>query len=51
MPYTPLTEEQRYQISGRRKAGDGPSRIGQEVGRHKSTVSRELRRNAGARGG
>ena len=51
MSYTQLTEEQRYQISGLRKAGYGPGRIAQETGRHKSTVSRELRRNAGARGG
>jgi IS30 family transposase len=48
--YTQLTREQRYQISGLLKAGFRPSQIAAEVGMHKSTLSRELRRNKGQRG-
>lgn len=49
-PYTQLTSEQRYQISGLKKAGFTQAAIAQEVGVHKSTISRELIRNAGQRG-
>lgn len=48
--YTQLTSEQRYQISGLKKAGMKQSQIADEVGVHKSTISRELRRNKGQRG-
>lgn len=48
--YTQLTSEQRYQISGLRKAGLLQSQIADSVGVHKSTISRELRRNKGIRG-
>lgn len=50
MSYSQLTQEQRYQISAFEKAGYTQGRIAEEVGCHKSTVSRELRRNAGGRG-
>jgi len=49
-PYTQLTSEQRYQISGLKKAGFTQAAIAQEVGVHKSTISRELMRNQGQRG-
>ncbi len=48
--YKQLTREQRYQISGLLKAGYQQSQIADEVGVHKSTISRELRRNRGQRG-
>jgi len=48
--YTPLTQEQRYHISGLLKAGNLQSTIADSVGVHKSTISRELARNTGERG-
>ena len=48
--YTQLTIEQRYQISGLKKAGFNQSRIASDLNIHKSTISRELRRNKGQRG-
>lgn len=48
--YTQLTSEQRYQISGLKKAGCNQAQIALEVGVHKSTISRELIRNQGERG-
>ena len=48
--YTQLTSEQRYQISGLKKAGWKQSNIAVEVGVNKSTISRELKRNKGERG-
>ncbi len=48
--YTQLTSEQRYQISGLKKAGFCQAHIASEVGVHKSTISRELKRNSGVRG-
>lgn len=48
--YKQLTSEQRYQISGLKKAGLKQSQIAGEVGVDKSTISRELRRNKGQRG-
>ncbi len=45
--YKQLTSEQRYQISGLRKAGFKQEQIADEVGVNKSTISRELRRNKG----
>jgi len=47
--YKQLTKEQRYQISGLKKAGLNQSRIADEVGVNKSTISREFRRNKGLR--
>ena len=48
--YKQLTGEQRYQISGLKKAGLNQSQIADEVGVHKSTISREFGRNKGRRG-
>ena len=48
--YKQLTSEQRYQISGLKKAGMKQVQIAREVGVDKSTISRELRRNQGQRG-
>ena len=50
MSYTQLTREQRYQIYALMKAEQSQTRIAEIVGCHKSTVSRELRRNRGQRG-
>lgn len=48
--YKQLTREQRYQISGLKKAGLNQSQIADELVVHKSTISREIRRNKGRRG-
>jgi IS30 family transposase len=48
--YRQLTIEQRYHISGLKKTGMPQSQIADELGVHKSTISRELRRNKGRRG-
>lgn len=50
MNYTQLTRGQRYQISILLKAGHKQTRIAALVDCHKSTISRELRRNCGPRG-
>lgn len=48
--YTQLTQEQRYQIYALKKAGLSQCRIASLLGVHKSTISREIRRNRGQRG-
>jgi len=48
--YTQLTREERYQIYALNAAGQNQTEIAQIIGRHKSTVSRELRYNRGQRG-
>lgn len=48
--YKQLTQEQRYQIYAFLKVNFSQSSIAKEIGVHKSTVSRELRRNRGGRG-
>lgn len=48
--YTQLTQEERYQIYALMKAGHNPTEIAEVLGRHKSTISRELKRNRGRRG-
>ena len=48
--YTQLDHEQRYQISGLHKAGWNQTQIAEEMGVHKSTISREFSRNKGLRG-
>ena len=48
--YHQLTQEQRYQIYALQKTGHSPSEIAEVIGVHKSTVSRELKRNRGQRG-
>lgn len=50
MSYKQLTREQRYQIHALLKAAHNQSQIAMIIGCHKSTISRELRRNCGARG-
>ena len=48
--YTQLTREERYQIYALKQAGHNQSEIAVMLGRHKSRISRELRRNRGLRG-
>jgi IS30 family transposase len=50
MNYTHITEEERYQIYELRHEGFKLEAIGMVLGRDKSTISRELRRNKGERG-
>jgi len=50
MSYRQLAREQRYQIYVLIKAGHNQSQIAAHVGCHKSTISRELRRNCGLKG-
>ena len=50
MSYTQLTREQRYQIYALLKANHKQTQIAVLIGCHKSTVSRELRRNCGCKG-
>jgi IS30 family transposase len=50
MNYTQLAREQRYQINVLKKAGHNQTYIAALVGCHKSTISRELRRNRGQKG-
>lgn len=50
MRYTQLTQEERYQISALLKAGLNQTDIAMILNRHKSTISREIRRNTGLRG-
>ncbi|MBA3354430.1 MAG: helix-turn-helix domain-containing protein [Pyrinomonadaceae bacterium] len=50
MNYTQLTREQRYQISALMKAGHNQTQIAANLACHKSTISRELRRNRGLKG-
>jgi len=48
--YTQLTSEQRYQIHALKKKDHTQSEIAEVIGVHKSTISRELKRNTGGRG-
>ncbi len=48
--YTQLTQGQRYQMEALLKAGHNQIKIATILSIHKSTVSRELRRNQGLRG-
>ena len=48
--YTQLTHIQRYQISALLKMGHSKTEIAKSIGVHKSTVSREIKRNTGKRG-
>ena len=50
MTYKQLIREQRYQIYALMKAGLFQTEIAQVIGVHKSTISRERRRNRGLRG-
>lgn len=48
--YQQLTQEQRYQIYALRRIGCSQTEMAAEIGVHKSTISRELKRNTGGRG-
>ncbi len=48
--YTQLTREERYQIYALKQADHQQAEIATILGRHKATISRELRRNRGLRG-
>ena len=48
--YTQLTQGQHYQMEALLKAGHNQTMIATILSIHKSTVSRELRRNQGLRG-
>ena len=50
MTYHHLSQEERYQISALLKAGLTLAQISANLGRHKSTISREISRNSGLRG-
>lgn len=50
MAYTQLTQCQRYQIYALLKSDHNQTKIAQTIGVHKSTISRELKRNRGQRG-
>lgn len=50
MSYTQLTQAQRYQIYALREANHTQTEIAAIIGCHKSTISRELRRNSGKKG-
>lgn len=45
MTYRHLTPEERYRLAALRKQGLNKSQIALSLGRHRSTVCRELRRN------
>jgi IS30 family transposase len=49
--YHQLTQEERYSITAHRMAGRTQAQIAKLLGRHRSTISRELRRNATAHDG
>ena len=50
MSYTQLAEVERYQIQAFLKAGYTKQKIAEELGRHPTTIARELSRNTGLRG-
>ena len=50
MTYTHLSQTERYQIHALMSAGQTQAKIAQILGRHKSTISRELMRGSGQRG-
>jgi transposase, IS30 family len=50
MDYMHLTEEERYQIDDLKREGFTQTAIAKKLGRSRSTLSRELRRNEGDRG-
>ena len=50
MNYTHLTREERYQIHVLRRQGLSCADIARELHRHRSTISRELKRNGAPQG-
>lgn len=50
MSHTQLTEYERYQIYTLLKEGFNQNKVAQSLGRHPSTISRELARNRGGKG-
>ncbi len=50
MGYKQLTYNERYLINKLLKTGFNQTEIAKEVGVHKSTISRKLKRNRGKRG-
>jgi len=48
--YQQLTQEQRYQIYALKQIGHKQTEIANELGVHKATISRELKRNTGGKG-
>lgn len=46
MTYHQITSEERYRLSALRRQGLGNPQIARELGRHRSTIWREVRRNA-----
>jgi len=48
--YTQLTQPQRYEISALHIVGQGPTQIARIVGVHRTTISRELKRNRSPNG-
>ena len=46
MSYHQITSEERYRLSALRRQGLGNAQIGRALGRHRSTIWREVRRNA-----
>lgn len=50
MSYTQLTRVLRYQIYALKKAGHNQNEIAKQLGYHKSTISREFKRNSGQKG-
>jgi transposase, IS30 family len=51
MKYHQLTSEERYALSALRRQGLSQAAIGRALGRHPSTISRELHRNSRKDGG
>ena len=47
MTYKQLTHKQRYQIQALLKANHNQTQIAMILERHKSTISREIKRNTG----
>ena len=48
--YSQLTKDERYHIDAYRAAGFSLSEIAKQLGRHKSSIYREVARNSGKRG-
>ena len=46
MAYRQITSGERYTIAALRQEGLNPTQIGERMGRHRTTISREIRRNS-----